>query len=57
MKYYTADRETGTIIDEFATMADAIKAIEGYEEADKADGTYEDDFYDVVDEYGASVTE
>lgn len=47
--FYTADRETRTIIDEFATIAEAAKAIEEYEKADKADGTYEPNFYDIVE--------
>lgn len=49
MKYYTADRETGTIIDAFDTVEDALSAIEQYESSDKKDGTYEDNFYDIVD--------
>lgn len=56
MKYYTADRETGTIIDEFATIEAARVAIKGYEEADKAEGTYEDGFYDIVNEDHISIT-
>lgn len=50
MKIYTADRETGVFIDEFATIEEAKKAIEKYEELDKQDGTYEENFYDVVNE-------
>jgi hypothetical protein len=50
MKIYTADRETGSFIDEFATIEEAKKAIEKYEELDKQDSTYEGDFYDVVNE-------
>ena len=46
-KYYTANRETGTIIDEFNTIEEAEQAIEQYEAADKEDGTYEEDFYEV----------
>lgn len=51
MKIYTADRETGTFIDEFATVDEAKKAIKAYEESDKNDGIYEEDFYDIVNEY------
>lgn len=47
---YTADRETGTFIDEFETVGDALAAIRQYEEEDKADETYEPEFYDVVNE-------
>lgn len=47
---YTADRETGTFIDEFETVGDALEAIHQYEEDDKAEGVYVPEFYDVVDE-------
>lgn len=46
---FTADRETGSFIDEFETVGDALAAIRQYEEADKADGIYEPEFYDIVD--------
>lgn len=55
MKVYTADKETGTFIDEFESIEEAKAAIEKYERADKADGTYEEDFYDVVDENHCSL--
>lgn len=50
MRFYTANRETGTFIDEFDTYEEAKKAIEEYEEQDKTDGIYEADFYEVEDE-------
>lgn len=46
-KYYTADRETGTIIDEFNTIEDAMVAIKQYEIQDIKEGFYEDNFYEV----------
>lgn len=49
-RIFTADKETGTFIEEFTSVAEARKAIELYEEKDRVDGTYEEDFYDVVDE-------
>ena len=49
-KIYTANRETGTFIEEFPTVEEARKAIIDYEEKDKADGIYEENFYDIVDE-------
>lgn len=49
-KYYTADKETGTFIDEFDNYEDALSAISQYEEQDRADGNYTRDFYDIVDE-------
>ena len=50
MKFFTANRETGTFIDEFDTYEEAKKAIEEYEEQDKTDGIYEADFYEIEDE-------
>lgn len=47
MKFYTANREVGTFIDEFDTYEEARKAIEEYETQDKKDGIYEADFYEV----------
>ena len=55
MKIYTADRETGTFIDEFNTIEEAKAAIAEYETRDKVDGVYEEDFYDVVNEEHESV--
>lgn len=49
-KIYTADRETGTFIDECESIEEAQNKIAEYEESDKADGTYEPDFYDIVDD-------
>lgn len=56
-KYYTADRETGTFIDEFDTYAEAEKAIEQYEKDDKKNGVFEPDFYDIVDEEHCTIYE
>lgn len=50
MNIFTADKETGTIIDEFKTYEEAKAAIEAYEDKDRAGGVYTDDFYDIVDE-------
>jgi hypothetical protein len=43
------DRETGTLIDTFKTEADAEKKLQEYEEQDEKDGTYEPDFYEIVE--------
>jgi len=43
------DRETGTLIDEFATVEEARVELQKYEEQDKADGTYEEDFYELIE--------
>lgn len=48
-KFYIADKETYTIIDEFKTVEDAIKAIKKYEEEDKQEKNYSENFYDVID--------
>ena len=50
MKIYTADREAGNKIEVFSTIEEAIQAIAEYEEADKKDGTYTPDFYDIINE-------
>lgn len=55
MKMYTADRETGTFIEEIDNVAEGLKLIEEYEEEDKKEGTYTEDFYDIVDENHVSV--
>lgn len=54
-KYYVSDKETGTFIKEVETIEDGKDLIQQYEESDKADGTYEEDFYDIVDEEHCSV--
>lgn len=46
--YITRDRETGTMIDEFATKETAEKAVAEYEKEDKIQGTYVSDFYEVA---------
>lgn len=59
-KYYTADRQTGTHIDEFNTYAEAEKAIQEYEEAEafieKYDGSYNDHAVRFYDYSGATQT-
>lgn len=50
MRYIIRDRETGRgEIEAFATIEEAKKKIEEYEEQDKADGTYEENFYEIYD--------
>ena len=48
-KFYTVDKETYTIIDEFKTVEEAIKAIKKYEEEDKQEKNYNENYYDVID--------
>lgn len=53
--FYTANKETGMFIDKFETVTEALNAIRQYETDDKAEGLYEPDWYDVVDERHCSV--
>jgi len=55
-KIYVADKEAGNIIEEVASIEEGLKLIEKYEEEDKKEGTYQPDFYDVVDEDRRSLT-
>lgn len=52
---YTADKETGTLIEKVTSIEEGLKLIKEYEESDKQNGIYEDDFYDIVDENHRSV--
>ena len=49
-KIYTADRETGTFIEECNSIEEAKELIAQYEEQDKINDVYEEDFYAIVDE-------
>ena len=44
MMYVVRDREAGNVITQFETMEEAQKELEKYEEQDKKDGTYTEDF-------------
>lgn len=50
MKLYTADREAGNFIEEVASIEEGRQKIAEYEAKDKADGTYEANFYEIEDE-------
>lgn len=52
---YTADRETGTFFERCESIEQAKAKIAEYEEKDKKDGVYEEDFYDIVDENHCSI--
>lgn len=54
MKLYTADRETGTHIEEVESAEEGLKLIAEYEAADKDEGIFVENFYDIVDENHAS---
>lgn len=47
MRYLIRDRESGNVISKFATLKDARMALELYEEQDKVDGIYKEDFYEI----------
>ena len=49
-KIYTANRETGTFIEECNSIEEAKELIAQYEEQDKINDVYEEDFYAIVDE-------
>ena len=54
-KIYVSDRETGTFIEEVASIEEGIMLISRFEEVDKENDSYEADFYDIVDEDHCSV--
>ena len=43
------DRQGGNFIDSFDSLEDASYALNEYEEADKLDGIYEENFYEIFD--------
>lgn len=50
MKMYVADKETGTFIEEVKSVEEGKKVVAEYEENDRKEGTYTENFYDIVDE-------
>ena len=56
MKIFTADRETGTFIEQCKSIEEAKKLILSYEETDKLNGEYEENFYSIVNEDHATIT-
>lgn len=49
------DREAGNEIEKFATMQEAEEALKRFEEEDKAEGIYTEDFYEIKSDIGARV--
>ena len=49
MKYIIQNREAGIEIDSFDTLAEAKKALAAYEQIDKNNGTYEENFYEIIE--------
>lgn len=54
-KIYTANKETGEHICECQSIEEAKALIDLYEAEDWANGCYENDWYDIVDEYHNSL--
>lgn len=52
---YTACRETGDFIEKVDTIAEGQRLIEKYENDDRNDGSYVNNFYDIVNENHSSV--
>jgi len=50
MKLYTADKETGSFIDQVGSVQEGLSLIAKYEEENEGDRTFEPDFYSIVDE-------
>lgn len=49
MKYVIRDREAGNEIEWFNSKEDAEKMLQQYEESDKKEGIYSEDFYEIVE--------
>jgi hypothetical protein len=48
-KYKIQDRQTGELIESNLTLEQAKELVLKYEEADKSEGIYEPDFYEIVE--------
>ena len=57
MKKYTADKETGTFIEEVESIEEGKKLIKEYEEDDKKEGIFEEKFYCIVNENHETIFE
>ena len=49
MKIVIRDREAGNVIEHFNTVEEAKKTLERYEQDDRKDGSYTEDFYEIYD--------
>ena len=47
MEYVIRDREAGNVIDYFATKEEAERQLETYENEDRKDGIFVEDFYEI----------
>lgn len=50
MMYIIRDAEAGNIISKFTTYDEAATELAKYEAEDKADGTYTEGFYEIIEE-------
>ena len=50
VKFIIRDRQTGTVIEEADTFGDAKRKVTEYEDEDRKNGEYTDDYYEVVTE-------
>lgn len=57
MKKYTADKETGTFIEEVESIEEGKKLIKEYEEDDRKEGIFEEKFYCIVNENHETIFE
>lgn len=48
--YIIRDREAGNIISKHKTWTEAMETLEEYENEDRKDNCYTEDFYEIVDE-------
>lgn len=48
-RFIVRDRETGTVIETSASLSGAIDLLNSFEEQDKNDGIYEENFYEIYD--------
>lgn len=47
--FQVRDRQGGNVIDSFDSLEDAMYTLNEHEEADKIDGIYEENFYEIFD--------
>jgi hypothetical protein len=52
MNYRIQDREAGNVISEFATFEDARKKLKEYEDSDKLEGIFENNWYQIYQLFG-----
>lgn len=48
-KFIIQDREAGNVIESFNSYEEAFARLEQFEEADKEEGIFEKDFYEIIE--------